>query len=57
MQEMFLRSEEKYSVKYTHYIGDGDTKTFQALLKCNPYQDVVVKKKGMHWSCAKKDGN
>jgi len=35
--EMFLRSEEKHGVKYTDYIGDGDSKTFTGLLKVNPY--------------------
>lgn len=37
--EMFLTSEEKYGVKYGNYIGDGDTKTFKAILDKNPYGD------------------
>lgn len=44
--EMFKRSEEKYGVKYSHYIGDGDTKTFKNLLEKNPYEnDPIIKKK------------
>jgi len=27
IKEMFLRSEEKFGVKYGNYIGDGDSKT------------------------------
>lgn len=44
--EMFERSEELYNVKYANYIGDGDTKTFKALLDTKPYGDdfVVCKK-------------
>jgi len=37
--EMFLKSEEKYGVKYGNYIGDGDLKTFKAILDVNPYSD------------------
>lgn len=37
--EMFLRSEEKFGVKYGNYIGDGDSKTFKAILEQNPYGD------------------
>lgn len=44
MKEMFCRSES-HGVKYATYIGDGDTKTFQALLNCNPYSDLTVHKK------------
>ncbi|KYN19307.1 PREDICTED: uncharacterized protein LOC108761628 [Trachymyrmex cornetzi] len=39
IKEMFLASEEKYGVKYLNYIGDGDSKTFNAILKENPYGD------------------
>ncbi|XP_066599643.1 uncharacterized protein [Prorops nasuta] len=37
--EMFMRSTEKFRVKYTNYIGDGDSKTFADILKINPYGD------------------
>jgi len=36
MKKMFSRSEELLGVKYATYIGDGDTKTFRALLDCDP---------------------
>lgn len=41
--EMFLASEEKFGVKYENYIGDGDSKTFKAILDVNPYgEDFTV---------------
>ncbi|XP_076549216.1 uncharacterized protein LOC143306722 [Osmia lignaria lignaria] len=43
--EMFLKSEEKYGVKYGNYIGDGDSKTFKAILDVNPYGDELQVKK------------
>ena len=39
IKEMISRSEELYGVKYGNYIGDGDSKTFNAILKLNPYGD------------------
>lgn len=43
--EMFLRSEEKFGVKYSNYIGDGDSKTFKAILDAAPYgEELIVKK-------------
>lgn len=44
MVEMFSRSEEKYGVRYTNYVGDGDAKTFKALFDMKPYEDIDVKK-------------
>lgn len=38
--DMFKRSEELHGVKYCHYIGDGDSKTFKGILVaiiCNAY--------------------
>lgn len=45
VKTMFLRSDELHGVKYVNYIGDGDSKTFSALLKIKPYGDeqTVVK--------------
>jgi hypothetical protein len=43
--EMFLRSDEKCGVKYTNYIGDGDSKTFAGILKINSYGDDCPVKK------------
>ncbi|XP_076673163.1 uncharacterized protein LOC143371637 [Andrena cerasifolii] len=46
MKEMFLRSVEYFGIRYRNYIGDGDTKTFKALLEENPYgDDFILKKK------------
>lgn len=43
--QMFLRSIEKYGVKYVTYIGDGDSKTYKGILDAKPYGDTVVIKK------------
>ncbi|KAJ8936817.1 hypothetical protein NQ318_015284 [Aromia moschata] len=43
--DMFKRSEEIFGVKYYNYIGDGDSKTFKAILDAAPYgEELVVKK-------------
>jgi len=43
--EMFARSETKFGVRYGNYIGDGDSKTFKAVLDAMPYgNDFVVTK-------------
>lgn len=43
VKEMFGRSIETYGVKYTRYIGDGDSATYKGLLNLDPY-DVPVQK-------------
>lgn len=45
MLEMFQRSKELYGVKYSNFIGDGDAKTFKAILDAKSYGDdfTVVK--------------
>ncbi|XP_032689786.1 uncharacterized protein LOC116853045 [Odontomachus brunneus] len=43
--EMFQRSEELHGLKYSHYVGDGDSKTFKGILDSNPYENLDVKKK------------
>ena len=43
--KMFLRSMEKYGVKYLTYIGDGDNKTYKGILDTKPNGDTVVTKK------------
>lgn len=44
--EMFSRSMERYGVKYTNYIGDGDSKTYSGIIKSKPYDDdVIINKK------------
>lgn len=43
--QMFLRSLEKFGVRYRNYIGDGDSKTFKMLLNVFPYgEEFIVKK-------------
>lgn len=39
--QMFARAEEKNDVKYINYVGDGDSKTFKAIVEQNPH---VLKK-------------
>lgn len=39
---MFSRSEELYGVKYSNYIGDGDSKTFTAIVDLNLYGDELT---------------
>lgn len=44
--EMFQRSLEKYGLRYTSYIGDGDSKTFTKIVNAKPYgENVVIIKK------------
>lgn len=43
--EMFQRSEKLFGIKYCNYVGDGDTKTFKAILDKQPYgEDYKVTK-------------
>lgn len=45
MIEMFSRSEEQFSMRYSNYIGEGNSKTFKALLDLQPYcEDSILKK-------------
>jgi len=40
--EMFARSETKFGMRYGNYIGDGNSKTFKAILDAMPYGDDFV---------------
>lgn len=43
---MFQRSFEKYGLRYSNYIGDGDSKTYSGVLNAKPYgDDFIVNKK------------
>jgi len=43
--QMFHRSIEKHKLKYTKYLGDGDSSSFQDVVKSTPYgKDVVIEK-------------
>ncbi|GFV62905.1 uncharacterized protein TNCV_3719111 [Trichonephila clavipes] len=45
MIRMFQRSLSHRSVRYTSYIGDGDSKTFSSITASNPYgEDITVSK-------------
>lgn len=44
MVRIFQRSAEKRSARYVSYIGDGDTKTFLAVVESKPYKDVTINK-------------
>ena len=35
---------EKYNLRYTQYLGDGDTKSFLEVVKSNPYNGTAVNK-------------
>jgi hypothetical protein len=39
--EMFNRSEQLHGVKYTKYIGDGDSKTYKGIIEAKPYGDEI----------------
>ena len=61
VKDVFARSLENYNVKYTCYIGDGDSATFEGILDLNPYEVPVEKlecylhvKKRMGTRCEKK---
>lgn len=41
---IFRRSLEKRKVRYEYILGDGDSKAYQAVLECNPYPDLEIKK-------------
>ncbi|KAK7106360.1 hypothetical protein V1264_017625 [Littorina saxatilis] len=43
-KEMFARSVEQYNLRYTSFIGDGDTSSFKKVFDSKPYGDVDVQK-------------
>ncbi|GFS53513.1 uncharacterized protein TNCV_4935631 [Trichonephila clavipes] len=52
MVRIFQRSLSHRSVRYTSYIGDGDSKTFSSITASNPYgEDITVSK----IECASRD--
>ncbi|EFN75401.1 hypothetical protein EAI_01109, partial [Harpegnathos saltator] len=44
MVQIFQRSVELYNTAYAYYIGDGDSKTFSALLNARIYDNIIPKK-------------
>ena len=51
--EMLQRSENLHDAKYWYYIGDGDTKTFKAILDKQPYGEQIIKKKNVFYMLKK----
>lgn len=44
-KEIFSRSIEKYNVRYVNFLGDGDSKGYNAVVACKPYgEDVTISK-------------
>ena len=41
---IYHRSISKHGLRYTTYLGDGDTKSFQDVVESNPYPGIVIKK-------------
>ncbi|XP_065680580.1 uncharacterized protein LOC136094527 [Hydra vulgaris] len=46
--EIFHSSVEKYGLRYAHYIGDGDTASFNDVVQSKPYGDELIPIK---WEC------
>ena len=44
LMECFMNSIENRKLHYTHYIGDGDSKANNEVVKNDPYPGIVVKK-------------
>ena len=41
---MFMSSVNKYNLRYTKFLGDGDTKSYLDVVKNDPYKGVEIKK-------------
>ncbi|XP_046680753.1 uncharacterized protein LOC124367720 [Homalodisca vitripennis] len=44
IRQIFLRSEEKYKVRYVSYLGDGDSSSFESIVALKPYGNTEIKK-------------
>ena len=42
--EIFERSVEEKKLRYTTYLGDGDSKSFQNIINSDPYPGIIVTK-------------
>ena len=42
LMECFMNSIENQKLRYTHYIGDGDSKAHNEVVKNDPYPGIVV---------------
>ncbi|GFW63549.1 hypothetical protein TNCV_402151 [Trichonephila clavipes] len=53
---IFQRSQSLYNVRYTKYLGDGDSKAFTSIVENKVYGDhCSVEKLVMHRSCYEKE--
>ena len=51
---IFNSSLENYNMRYSHYIGDGDTDSFRKIVEAKPYGDnMIPTKTRMRWACTK----
>ena len=41
---IFTRSVQRYGVRYTKYLGDGDSKGFKKVVESRPYDGVQIEK-------------
>ena len=56
--KMFRRSVLLYQLKYLHYIGDGDSKTYKGIVESQPYgPDITILKKECIGHVQKRMGN
>lgn len=46
--EMFSRSETLHGIKYSNYVGNGDSKTFQGITDVQHYNDYYCTQDRMH---------
>ena len=44
LMECFMNSIENGKLRYTHYIGDGDSKAHNEVVKNDPYPGIIVEK-------------
>ena len=51
---IYQRSVEDYSLRYTEFLGDGDSKAHKLIVEEEVYGDKAVTK--LEWSCAKTHG-
>ena len=42
--KVWNRSEEKHGLRYTKFVGDGDSKSFDNVCKSKPYGQTEIKK-------------
>jgi hypothetical protein len=42
IKDIFARSVEAYSLRYSRFIGDGDTNTYKAVVHSKPYGDILI---------------